>query len=277
MATISPRQTSPEPASSSAQTTKAGSAATPSVGTGGRDAAPADDQHPTSGASAPPQHPSKPKRTLTPDNCVKTVTNFVALGAVLVRALVRPNVSFALREKIFLAVTSTNDCRYCQWGHRHWAMAHGVPLEEVNQILRHQTEPLEARNPDEAAAILFAQHYAEQLDQFDPESIENLRTYYSDAQVNEILAYVRFITFTNLSGNTVYAFLGPLRSHGLPISFFQFVVGAALAPVLLVVILLAQLDRKLGLTELRSRWYRRRQDALSNPDSQGDRYESRHR
>jgi AhpD family alkylhydroperoxidase len=272
MATIPPRQTSPEPASSSAQTTKAGSAATPSVGTG----VPADDQHPASGASAPPKHPSTPKRTLTPDNFFKTVANFVASSPVLARAMVRPKVSFALREKIFLAVTSVNDCRYCQWGHSHWAMAHGVPLEEVNQILRHQIESLKAGNPAEAVALLFAQHYAEQLDQCDPESIENLRKYYSDAQVNEILAYVRFITFTNLSGNTVDAFLGRFHSHGQPISFFQFVVGAALAPVLLVVILLAKLDRKLGIVELRSRWYRRRQDASPNPDSKGDRDESRH-
>jgi len=57
-----------------------------------------------------------------------------------------------------------------------------VPLEEVNQILGHQIESLKAKNPAEAVAILFAQHYAENLDQFDPESIKNLRKYYSDAR-----------------------------------------------------------------------------------------------
>ena len=107
-----------------------------------------------------------------------------------------------------LGVTSITDCRYCQWGHTHWAMAHGVPLEEVNQILGQQIESLEAKNPAEAAAILFAQHYAENLDRFDPESIENLRKHYSDAQVAEILAYVRAITLGSLTGNTVDAFLG---------------------------------------------------------------------
>jgi hypothetical protein len=90
-------------------------------------------------------------------------------------------------------------------------MAQGVPLEEVNQILGHQIESLKAKNPAEAAAILFAQHYAENLDQFDPESIENLRKYYSDAQVAEILAYVRAITLGSLTGNTVDAFLGRFR------------------------------------------------------------------
>ena len=109
----------------------------------------------------------------------------------LLAALVRPKTSAALREKVMLGVTSVTDCRSASGVTRHWAMAHGVPLEEVNQILGQQIESLEAKNPAEAAAILFAQHYAENLDRFDPESIENLRKYYSDAQVAEILAYVR--------------------------------------------------------------------------------------
>ncbi len=210
------------------------------------------------------------KRTLTPDNLFRTVANFVTSIPVLVRALRSPKTSAALREKVVLGVTSINDCRYCEWGHTHWAMAHGVPLEEVNQILGLQIESLEAKNPAEAAAILFAQHYAEQLDQFDPESIENLRKYYSDVQVTEILAYVRAITLTNLSGNTVDAFLDRFRSHGQPISFFQGVVGAALSPVLLTVILLAKIERKLGIAEMRSRWHRPRQDGPPNPDLRGD-------
>jgi len=179
--------------------------------TGGRGEAPADDQHPKSGTSPLPPHPGKMKRTLTPGNFFKTVANVVVSGPVLLAALVRPKTSAALREKVMLGVTSVTDCRYCQWGHTHWAMAQGVPLEEVNQILGHQIESLKAKNPAEAAAILFAQHYAENLDQFDPESIENLRKYYSDAQVAEILAYVRAITLGSLTGNTVDAFLGRFR------------------------------------------------------------------
>jgi AhpD family alkylhydroperoxidase len=132
----------------------------------------------------------------------------VASLPVFIQALIRPKTSRALREKLMLEVTSVNDCRYCQWGHTHWAMAHGVPLEEVNQILGQQIESLQAKNPAEAAAILFAQHYAENLDRFDPESIENLRKYYSDDQVAEILAYVRAITLGSLTGNTVDALLG---------------------------------------------------------------------
>jgi AhpD family alkylhydroperoxidase len=150
---------------------------------------------------------SKLKRTLTRGNFLPTIGRVIASGPVLLAALVRPKTSAALREKVMLGVISITDCRYCQWGHTHWALANGVPLEEVNQILAQQVEPLRAKDPAEAAAILFAQHYAEQLEHFEPESIEGLRKYYSAAQVAEILAYVRMITLGSLTGNTVDAFL----------------------------------------------------------------------
>lgn len=209
---------------------------------------------------------TKTKRTLTPGNFFKTVANFAVVSPTLVKTLIRPKIPFVLREKLCLAVTSINDCRFCQWGHTHWALSHGVPLEEVNQILGHQYESLKAKDPAEAVAVLFAQHYAEQLDQFDPESLVNLRKYFSDAQVKEILAHVRFITLTNLSGNTVDAFLDRVRGNGEPIGSFQFVVGAGLAPLLLLIVTMAKLEQKLGLIKLRSRLFRSRHDVAPEPD-----------
>ena len=132
---------------------------------------------------AKPGTPTQPKRTLTPGHFVRTVANVAVSCPVLLSALIRPKTSAALREKVVLAVTSITDCRYCQWGHTHWALANGVPLEEVNEILGHDLASLQARNPAEAAAILFARHYAENLDRIDPASLENLRRHYTDAQV----------------------------------------------------------------------------------------------
>ena len=188
--------------------------ATLSVIAGGKRAEPPADNSSKASAGAAPKHSRKPKRTLTPGNLVKTVVNFAVSVPVLARALVKPQTSRALREKVVLSVTSINNCRYCAWGHTHWALAHGVSLEEVNQILGHETAELAAKDPAEAAAILFAQHYAEHRDQFDPEAIENLRQHYSAAQVKEILAYIHATTLGNLAGNTVDAFLGRFRSHG---------------------------------------------------------------
>ena len=154
------------------------------------------------------------KRTLTRRNMWKTLGGVAASAPALARGLVRPTVKPALREKIMLEVTAINGCRYCEWGHTHLAVAHGVPLEEINQIFGYQHESLRAKDMAEAAAILFAQHYAENLDQIDPESLANLRTYYSDAQVGEIIAYVRAITLGNLTGNTLDSFLDHLLRRG---------------------------------------------------------------
>jgi AhpD family alkylhydroperoxidase len=227
--------------------------------TGGKGAAAADALPPESVAGGLPGRSEKMKRTLTPGNIFRTVAGVAASSRVLLSALFRPKIPAALREKIMLGVTSITDCRYCQWGHTHWAMAHGVPLEEVNQILGFQLESLEARDPAEAAAILFAQHYAEQRDQFDPDSIENLRKHYNDAQVTEILAYVRAITLGTLTGNTVDAFLDRFRgdsqtsSDGQTGIFFEGVVAAAAAPFALVLILLAKVGGKVGMDKARSR------------------------
>jgi AhpD family alkylhydroperoxidase len=165
----------------------------------------------TDALRAPSPLSRKAKRTLGFDNLFSVVGAVLASSPVLLRALFRPRTSAALREKVMLGVTSVTDCRYCAWGHGHWAMAQGVSLEEVNQILGQQTEALQAKAPTEAAAILFAQHYGEHLEQFDREAIANLRTFYSDAQVAEILAYVRAITLGGLTGNTLDAGLDRLR------------------------------------------------------------------
>ncbi len=233
--------------------------------TAGRGTTPADVPHPKSGASAPPKI-RKTKRTLTPRNFFRAVANFVTSLPVVVRAwpLRSPKTSAALREKVWLGVTSVNEARYCKWAHTHWAMDQGVPLEEVNQILGFQVKPLEGKNPAEAAAILFGQHYAQHLDQIDLESIENLRKYYSDAQVDEVLAFVRFITFTNLLGNTADAFFSLFRRNGYTPSFFVGVVGAAAAPVALLILLVAKFDRKMGVDKL-SPWRRPRRDGHAEP------------
>ena len=208
------------------------------------------------GASAPSQLPVKAKRTFTPDNLVKTVANCLISFPVIVRSVFRPKTSRAVREKVMLGVTAINDCRYCAWGHSHWATSQGVPLEEVNQILNSQDGSLTANDPAEAAAILFGQHYAEHLDEIDPESVKNLRNHFSQAEAREIVGYVFFITFTNLSGNTVDVLLERIRGTGRPITLFEGVVGAILSPVLLVLVLLVKLGKLIGRDQRRAARHR---------------------
>jgi AhpD family alkylhydroperoxidase len=174
----------------------------------------------------------------------------------LALAFLRPRISFALREKIYLAVTAINDCRFCQWGHSHWAVAHGVTLEEINALLEAESPSIAAANPGEAAAILYARHYAEQLGQSDPSAPKALHAHFTPAQVREILAHIRFITLTNLSGNTVDAFLGLIRPPHRAAGWFPVALGALICPLLLLIVALARLERALGIVALRARLHR---------------------
>jgi AhpD family alkylhydroperoxidase len=215
------------------------------------------DVSPTKSTSpARPKTTGKPKRTLTPANILKTTANCALSFPILIRSLFHPKTSKALREKVSLGVTAINDCRFCAWGHSHWATSQGISLEEVNQILSNENDSLKATNPAEAAAILFGRHYAEQLDQIDPESVKNLHNYFSPAQVREIIGYVYFITFTNLSGNTVDALLDRVRGRGRPITIFECVVGAALAPILFTLVLLVKLGKHVGTDKRRAARHR---------------------
>jgi len=220
----------------------------------------ADDSPTNSMSPAPSKTSSKPKRTLTPANILKTTANCAISFPILIRSVFSPKTSKALREKVMLGVTAINDCRFCAWGHSHWAASQGVSLEEVNQILSNQADSLKATDPAEAAAILFGQHYAEHLDEIDPESVKNLHNYFSPAQVREIVGYVYFITFTNLSGNTVDALLDRVRGNGRPITFFEGVVGVALAPILFALVALVKLGKVLGTDKRRAARHRAAQD-----------------
>ena len=165
---------------------------------------------PERSAPAPTPRPGA-KRGLSNENAWRVVAVALASLPVLIPALVRPKTSRALREKLMLEVTSVNECSYCQWGHTYLAIAQGVPLEEINQIFGLQDMALSARDEAEAAAILFAQHYAERREDFDPVAMEDLRRYYTQPQATEILAYLRAITLGNLTGNSLEALLSRLH------------------------------------------------------------------
>jgi AhpD family alkylhydroperoxidase len=205
---------------------------------------------------ATPTQPRKAKRTLGFDNLFKMLAAVLASSPVLLAALFRPKISAALREKVMLGVTAINDCRYCAWGHAHWAVSQGVSLDDVNQILSSQLDSLKANSPAEAAAILFGQHYAEHLGEIDPESLKNLRKYFTQSQVREIVGYVYFITFTNLSGNTVDAVLERVRGPGRPITVVEGISGVVLAPILLLLVVLVKAGKLIGTDRRRAKRHR---------------------
>jgi AhpD family alkylhydroperoxidase len=117
----------------------------------------------------------------------------------------------ALAEKIMLAVTQVNGCRYCSYGHSRAALAVGVSEAELQKLLQGEIGDFPEQ---EAVALAFAQHYAESGCQPDPASVQRLVDYYGPEAARDIHAYLRMITFGNLLGNTFDALLS--RAAGKP-------------------------------------------------------------
>ena len=149
------------------------------------------------------------KRTFSLPLYARSLAAVAAASPVLVRALVRPRTSRALREQVVLAVTSVNDCRYCNWGHTVLALRNGVDMNALRQTLDRGS--LSADSTPEEVATLYAQHVASEEGEVDPGAERALATAWSPAGQAEIKAYITAITFGNLTGNSADAWLARLR------------------------------------------------------------------
>ena len=149
------------------------------------------------------------KRTFSLPLYARCLAAVMTASPVLVRALSRPRISPALREQIMLAVTSVNDCRYCNWGHTALALRNGVDLTALRQTL--DSGSLSADSTPNAVAILYAQHVASEQGDADPGAERALAGAWAPDEQAEIKAYITAITFGNLVGNSADAWLARLR------------------------------------------------------------------
>ncbi len=116
----------------------------------------------------------------------------------------RDGVDGIFREEIMLAVTSVNECRYCEFIHSSLAELEGVELEEIHKLLDPAYVP---GDPRLAAAVHYARECA-QAGKLPPSkaSREALKQYFSKTEIGEIEASIAGIQLGNLSGNTIDAF-----------------------------------------------------------------------
>ncbi len=105
----------------------------------------------------------------------------------------------AFRERLMLAVTAVNRCRYCSFAHTRMALAASVTNAEIVQIL---DQTFSDCPPDEAPALTYAQHWAETDATPDPAARERLACEYGALRADAIEAILRMIRVGNLLGNT---------------------------------------------------------------------------
>ncbi len=116
-------------------------------------------------------------------------------------------------ERIMLAVTRVNGCRYCEYGHTRAALKAGVSPEEIRALMSAEFDDLPQ---DEVVALMYAQHVAESRGNPDPDATQRLEDTYGVDAARDIQAYIRMIMFGNLYGNTFDAFLSRLAFKPVP-------------------------------------------------------------
>ncbi|MDY7041783.1 MAG: carboxymuconolactone decarboxylase family protein [Chloroflexota bacterium] len=109
-------------------------------------------------------------------------------------------VSPAFRERLMLAVTSVNRCRYCAYGHSRAALLAGVCKEEADTLLAGAVTDCPE---EEIPALLYAQHWAETNANPDTEARQRLVEVYGADTARSIETVLRSIRLGNLMGNTL--------------------------------------------------------------------------
>jgi AhpD family alkylhydroperoxidase len=123
------------------------------------------------------------------------IRNRSRLGDITRKKLIPP----ASRERLMLAVTAVNGCRYCSYFHTRQALKSGISAEEIRDLLTGDTVNCPQ---NEAVAVAYAQHWAESNTHPDPEAVQRLQQTYGLEKTEAIHLILRTIRMANLLGNS---------------------------------------------------------------------------
>ena len=121
---------------------------------------------------------------------------------VMKHILASGKVSRKLKEMIFVAISSLNNCDYCEAAHHAFCLSIGVTPEQIDDLINLHTAP--TATPKEKAAIDFALRLARDSHSSSEEDFEILRTHgFSDEEVMEIIAMSGMgVFYTHLASAT---------------------------------------------------------------------------
>ena len=129
-------------------------------------------------------------------SCASMVGRLDALPGYL---WVSGRVNMAFRQRLWLVVTSVNDCRYCRWLHSTIAMRHGVSYEEAKTL---SAGVITDSPAEERPWLLYGLNWAKQDGRTGPEARARLVASYGTRTVRLLELVLRIIRFCNLFGST---------------------------------------------------------------------------
>ena len=108
-------------------------------------------------------------------------------------------VNMAFRQRLWLVVTSVNDCRYCRYLHSTIGLRHGISFDEVKTL---SAGVITDSPAEERPWLLYGLNWAKQDGRTDPEARARLLASDGRRTVRLLELVLRIIRFCNLFGST---------------------------------------------------------------------------
>lgn len=139
-------------------------------------------------------------------------------------------------ERLQLAVTEVNGCAACSYQHTQMALSQGMSNDEINSFLSGSGD---FTKPEEAKAIMFAQHFADSRGFPKKYAYEAIVEEYGKNEARLILSACQMMIAGNMYGIPFSAFLSrlqgkPYKGSSLFYELGMLVVGLLLMPIAVV-------------------------------------------
>ncbi len=139
-----------------------------------------------------------PNSTLTMGHRPEIMQAFAALNAAVMNPGLVPQ---GLKQMVAAVASAAAGCRYCQAHTSHVAEMRGVSAEKMSQLWSFESSPL--FDDAERAALRVALGAGTTPNAVTDESMADLRTHFSDAQIVEIVAVISVFGFLNRWNDTM--------------------------------------------------------------------------
>ena len=169
---------------------------------------------------------------------------FVRALPSFLKAYVFGKLERAFVEKIFVAVSTINSCKYCSWIHLKLGLKSGTNLQDVYNLISLIHDTGNIKDEREAFTIAFASYYVDSRGELDRCIIERFRSMYPPDMAKAIISCIQVINFANLVANTFEEFLDYLlkrrRSRNMWLKFAIFLLSS---PICLPLSLILKMNK----------------------------------
>ncbi|HUW25743.1 MAG TPA: carboxymuconolactone decarboxylase family protein [Gallionella sp.] len=132
-------------------------------------------------------------------------------------------------RRLQLAVTEVNGCAACSYQHAKMALREGMSNEEIVSFLSGEDAFIK---PEEAKAIMFAQHFADSRGYPKQYAYDSMVKEYGEQQARIILSAAQFMIAANMYGIPYSAFLSRRKGKPFNGSSLSYELGMLIAGII---------------------------------------------